>query len=157
MTKNLDEIRLKNIFSKNFEKSIDFFQKICYNNNYKRDGELVVSETQPRHDTQAVQFRFLSVSLIGHGGTSRWVWLFGFDSRLWGKFQKEYWQIRKIVLYFKYSKGKELIKMLKMICVIPEEIGWAIVGFLGVFTLMMIAKVVKVFVEAVKERMEDEE
>ena len=47
--------------------------------------------------------------------------------------------------------------MLKMICVIPEEIGWVIVGFLGVFTLMMIAKVVKVFVEAVKERMEDEE
>ena len=47
--------------------------------------------------------------------------------------------------------------MLKMICVIPEEIGWVIVGFLGVFTLMMIAKVVKVFVEAVKERMEDNE
>ena len=46
--------------------------------------------------------------------------------------------------------------MLKMICVIPEEIGWVIVGFLGVFTLMMIAKVVKVIVEAVKERMEDD-
>ena len=47
--------------------------------------------------------------------------------------------------------------MLKMICVIPEEIGWVIVGFLGVFTLMMIAKVVKVIVEAIKERMEDYE
>ena len=45
--------------------------------------------------------------------------------------------------------------MLKMICVIPEEIGWVIVGFIGVFTLIMIAKVVKVIVEAVKERMED--
>ena len=45
--------------------------------------------------------------------------------------------------------------MLKMICVIPEEIGWAIVGFVGVFTLIMLAKVVKVIVEAVKERMED--
>ena len=45
--------------------------------------------------------------------------------------------------------------MLKMICVIPEEIGWAIVGFVGVFTLMMVVKVVKVIVEAVKERMED--
>ena len=46
--------------------------------------------------------------------------------------------------------------MLKMICVIPEEIGWALVGFIGVFTLMMAVKVVKVFVEAVKERMEDD-
>lgn len=45
--------------------------------------------------------------------------------------------------------------MLKMICVIPEEIGWALVGFIGVFALIMVAKVVKVIVEAVKERMED--
>ena len=47
--------------------------------------------------------------------------------------------------------------MLKMICVIPEEIGWVIVGFVGVFTLIMLAKVVKVIVEAIKERMEDDE
>ena len=47
--------------------------------------------------------------------------------------------------------------MLKMICAIPEEIGWAIVGFVGVFTLIMVAKVVKVIVEAVKERVEDNE
>ena len=46
--------------------------------------------------------------------------------------------------------------MLKMICAIPEEIGWVIVGFIGVFTLVMVAKVVKVIVEAVKERMEDD-
>ena len=59
------------------------------------------------------------------------------------------------MIYFSYSKGKELIKMLKMICAIPEEIGWAIVGFVGVFTLIMVAKVLKVIVEAVKERMED--
>ena len=45
--------------------------------------------------------------------------------------------------------------MLKMICIIPEEIGWVIVGFVGVFTLIMLAKVVKVIVEAIKERMED--
>ena len=45
--------------------------------------------------------------------------------------------------------------MLKMICVIPEEIGWAIVGFVGVFALIMAVKVIKVIVEAVKERMED--
>lgn len=47
--------------------------------------------------------------------------------------------------------------MLKMFCVIPEEIGWALVGFVGVFTLIMAVKVVKVIVEAVKERMEDNE
>ena len=47
--------------------------------------------------------------------------------------------------------------MLKMICVIPEEIGWALVCFIGVFTLIMAAKVVKVIVEAVKERMEGNE
>ena len=47
--------------------------------------------------------------------------------------------------------------MLKMICVIPEEIGWALVGFIGVFTLIMVVKVVKVIVEAVKERMEGNE
>ena len=45
--------------------------------------------------------------------------------------------------------------MLKIICAIPEEIGWALVGFIGVFTLIMFTKVVKVTVEAVKERMED--
>ena len=45
--------------------------------------------------------------------------------------------------------------MLKMICVIPEEIGWTIVGFVGVFTLIMLAKVVRVIVKAIKERMED--
>ena len=49
------------------------------------------------------------------------------------------------------------MKMLKMICVIPEEIGWALVGFIGVFTLIMVAKVIKVIVEAVKERIEDDE
>ena len=47
--------------------------------------------------------------------------------------------------------------MLKMICVIPEEIGWALVGFIGVFTLIMATKVAKVIVEAVKERMEGNE
>lgn len=47
--------------------------------------------------------------------------------------------------------------MLKIICAIPEEIGWALVGFIGVFALIMVAKVVKVIVEAVKERMEDNE
>ena len=47
--------------------------------------------------------------------------------------------------------------MLKIICAIPEEIGWTLVGFIGVFALIMVAKVVKVIVEAAKERMEDNE
>ena len=47
--------------------------------------------------------------------------------------------------------------MLKIICAIPEEIGWALVGFIGVFTLIMAVKVVKVIVAAVKGRMEDNE
>ena len=45
--------------------------------------------------------------------------------------------------------------MLKIICAIPEEIGWALVGFIGVFTLVMLDKMVKIIVKAVKERMED--
>ena len=49
------------------------------------------------------------------------------------------------------------MKMLKIICAIPEEIGWALVGFIGVFTLIMVVKVVKVIVEAIKERMEGNE
>ena len=47
--------------------------------------------------------------------------------------------------------------MLEMICKIPEEIGWALVGFVGAFALMMTIKVGKVIVEAIKERMEDDE
>ena len=49
------------------------------------------------------------------------------------------------------------MKMLKIICAIPEEIGWALVGFIGVFTLIMVVKVVKVIVEAIKERMDGNE
>lgn len=47
--------------------------------------------------------------------------------------------------------------MLEMICAIPEEIGWELVGFAGAFTLIMAIKVGKVIVEAIKERMEDDE
>lgn len=48
-------------------------------------------------------------------------------------------------------------KMLEMICAIPEEIGWVLVGFVGAFALMMIVKLGKVIVEAVKERLEDDD
>lgn len=47
--------------------------------------------------------------------------------------------------------------MLEMICAIPEEIGWVLVGFVGAFTLMMIIKLGKVIVEVIKERLEDDE
>lgn len=47
--------------------------------------------------------------------------------------------------------------MLEMICAIPEEIGWVLVGFIGAFALMMIVKLGKVIVEAVKERLEDDD
>lgn len=47
--------------------------------------------------------------------------------------------------------------MLEMICAIPEEIGWTLVGFIGAFTLMMAVKVGKVIVEVIKERKEDNE
>ena len=47
--------------------------------------------------------------------------------------------------------------MLGMICAIPEEIGWALVGFVGALALVMAIKVGKMIVEAIKERMEDDE
>ena len=50
-----------------------------------------------------------------------------------------------------------MIKMLEMICAIPEEIGWALVGFVGALALVMAIKVGKMIVEAIKERMEDDE
>ena len=48
-------------------------------------------------------------------------------------------------------------KMLEMICAIPEEIGWALVGFTAAFCLMMMVKLGKLFVQMWKERHEDEE
>lgn len=47
--------------------------------------------------------------------------------------------------------------MLEMICAIPEEIGWVLVGFVGAFALMMAIKLGKVIIEVIKERMEDDE
>ena len=47
--------------------------------------------------------------------------------------------------------------MLEMICAIPEEIGWELVGFAGALAFVMAIKVGKMIVEAIKERMEDDE
>lgn len=41
--------------------------------------------------------------------------------------------------------------MLEMICAIPENIGWIIVGTVGTLCVMMMVKVVKLFIESRKE------
>lgn len=47
--------------------------------------------------------------------------------------------------------------MLEIICAIPEEIGWVLVGFVGAYDLMMVIKLGKVIVKAIKERLEDDD
>ena len=47
--------------------------------------------------------------------------------------------------------------MLAMLCEIPENVGWAIVGAVAMLALVMAIKVGKIVVIAIKERMEDEE
>ena len=50
-----------------------------------------------------------------------------------------------------------MIKMLEMICAIPENIGWVMVGSLGTLCGMMLYRVGKLFVEMWRERHEEEE
>ena len=47
--------------------------------------------------------------------------------------------------------------MMNFICAIPEEIGWAIVGFVACLCVMMEVKVAKIIVRAVRERIEENE
>ena len=47
--------------------------------------------------------------------------------------------------------------MMNFICAIPEEIGWAIVGFVACLCIMMAVKVAKTIVHAVRERIEENE
>lgn len=47
--------------------------------------------------------------------------------------------------------------MLEMICNIPENIGWAMVGGLMVITWIMGWKVGKLIYQAIKERLEENE
>ena len=47
--------------------------------------------------------------------------------------------------------------MLEFICAIPEEIGWAIVGFVSCLCVVMMVKLGKVFVQMWKDRHEEEE
>ena len=45
--------------------------------------------------------------------------------------------------------------MLEMICAIPEEIGWAMVGFVACLCVVMAVKLGKLIVRAVRERIEE--
>lgn len=45
--------------------------------------------------------------------------------------------------------------MLNFLCAIPEEIGWAIVGFMACLCVMMVIKLGKLIVRAVRERIEE--
>ena len=46
--------------------------------------------------------------------------------------------------------------MLEMICAIPENVGWAIVGAMCAFTVMMAAALVKTICLAIRYRLDDE-
>ena len=45
--------------------------------------------------------------------------------------------------------------MLEMICKIPENIGWIMVGAVGMICLMVLSALLWVVVEAIKERIEE--
>ena len=47
--------------------------------------------------------------------------------------------------------------LIKMLCAIPEEIGWVIVGAMGAYAIMWAHKLGKLFVEMWKERHEEDE
>lgn len=47
--------------------------------------------------------------------------------------------------------------MLKMICAIPEEIGWIIVGVVGTLAVIMMLKLGKLFVKIWTEHNQEEE
>lgn len=47
--------------------------------------------------------------------------------------------------------------MMNFICAIPEEIGWAIVGFVACLCVVMAVKLGKLIVRAVRERIEENE
>lgn len=46
--------------------------------------------------------------------------------------------------------------MIEFLCAIPEEIGWAIVGFVGAFVLMLCYKMATPIIEVMIERTREE-
>ena len=51
------------------------------------------------------------------------------------------------------KKGKETIIMLEFIYAIPENIGWSLVGAVGMLALVTLVGMVKDIATAIKERM----
>ena len=47
--------------------------------------------------------------------------------------------------------------MLEMICAIPENIGWVMVGAAGMLCAVMLVKLGKIVVEMIKNRIEENE
>lgn len=47
--------------------------------------------------------------------------------------------------------------MLEMICAIPENVGWTLVGFTACLCCVMAVKLGKIIVQAIKDRLKDEE
>jgi len=47
--------------------------------------------------------------------------------------------------------------MLELICAIPEEIGWLMCGVAGGACVNMFIKLVRIIVEMIKDRLEDNE
>lgn len=47
--------------------------------------------------------------------------------------------------------------MLEMICKIPENIGWVIVGAVGMLCVVMLVKLGKIVVEVIKDRIAENE
>lgn len=47
--------------------------------------------------------------------------------------------------------------MLEMICAIPENIGWVMVGAVGMLCVVMLVKLGKIVVEMIKDRIEENE
>jgi hypothetical protein len=45
--------------------------------------------------------------------------------------------------------------MLELLCAIPEEIGWVIVGVVGTLCVMMAIKLIKLFIKIYKEHCEE--
>jgi hypothetical protein len=54
------------------------------------------------------------------------------------------------------KRKMRLLKMLEMICAIPENVGWVMVGAAGAFALMMAVELGKIVYYAIRSRLDDE-
>lgn len=63
----------------------------------------------------------------------------------------------EICVIIRVQKRKELIKMLEMICAIPEPIGWIVVGYLTALATILGWKLGKILYSAIKDRFANDE